>query len=253
VKRSIWNTLSSIDCSEHIEKKGQFSYLSWTWAWAMVKRHYPNADYDLLPDTVYPDGTMEVRVAVSIMDGEVDPTGGPFTLTHTMWLPVLDHKNKAITNPNAFDINSARMRCLVKCLAMHGLGHYIYGGESFPAPSPVLQEKYEELVSIVANELYWDLRKFTEDNSEHMDNLFNMAPEGKKSRFKEDVRRVYGLGNDELKKNLAILEDCAGNPDTQWNATEIMSELGPIEREFTQRGMNEILRKQIEEKMEKGE
>jgi len=170
-----------------------------------------------------------------------------------MWLPVLDHKNKAITNPNAFDINSARMRCLVKCLAMHGLGHYIYSGESFPAPSPDLQEKYEELVSLVANELCWDLRKFTEDNKAQMDSLFNMAPDGKKSKFKEDVRRVYGLGNDELKKNLAILEDCAGNPDTEWNATEVMGELGPIEREFTLRGMNEILRKQIEEKMEKGE
>ena len=45
---SIWKTLSAIDCSEHIEKKGQFSYLAWTWAWAMVKEHYPLSRYELL-------------------------------------------------------------------------------------------------------------------------------------------------------------------------------------------------------------
>ena len=118
---SIWETLSTIDCSEHIEKKGQFSYLAWTWAWAMVKDNYSDAEYVLKDDIVYPDGTMKVRVSVSILG-----------LCHTMWLPVLDFKNKAIQNPNAFDINSARMRCLVKCLAMFGLGHYIYAGESLP-------------------------------------------------------------------------------------------------------------------------
>jgi len=121
MSKSIWETLSTIDCSEHVEKKGQFSYLAWTWAWAMVKEHYPEADYLLRDDLVFPDGTMEVRVEVSIEN-----------LCHAMWLPVLDFKNKAIPNPNAFDINSARMRCLVKCLAMFGLGHYIYAGESLP-------------------------------------------------------------------------------------------------------------------------
>lgn len=118
---SIWQTLSAIDCREHTEKKGGFDYLSWTWAWAMVKERFPAASYRLEDDIMYLDGTMEVRVTVTIED-----------LQHTMWLPVLDFKNKAISKPNAFDINSARMRCLVKCLAMFGLGHYIYAGESAP-------------------------------------------------------------------------------------------------------------------------
>ena len=124
--KSIWAVLSAIDCSKHVEKKGQFSYLAWTWAWAMVKERYPEADYVLEDDMVYPDGTMEVRVSVDI--------GG---LHHTMWLPVLDFKNRAIQHPNAFDINTSRMRCLVKCLAMFGLGHYIYAGESMPQEQPL--------------------------------------------------------------------------------------------------------------------
>ena len=127
---SIWTNLSAIDCKEHIAKKGSFSYLAWTWAWAMVKELYPQAKYKLEDDTLYPDGSMEVRVTVNI-EG----------LKHTMWLPVLDFKNNAIKNPNAFDINSARMRCLVKCLAMFGLGHYIYAGESTPQERVIEETK----------------------------------------------------------------------------------------------------------------
>lgn len=49
-----------------------------------------------------------------------------------MWLPVMDYKNKAIVNPDAFALNTAMMRCLVKCLALFGLSHYIYAGEDLP-------------------------------------------------------------------------------------------------------------------------
>jgi len=118
---SVWAKLSAIDCSAHVDRKGQFSYLSWTWAFAMAKEHYPEASYTVDDDVVYPDGTMEVRCTVTI-EG----------LSHQMWLPVLDFKNRAVSGPNAFDINSSRMRVLTKCLAMFGLGHYIYAGESTP-------------------------------------------------------------------------------------------------------------------------
>jgi hypothetical protein len=128
MSKSVWATLSAIDCNEHTDKKGQFSYLAWTWAWAMVKENYPESVYTVDDDVIYPDGTMEVRCTVTI-EG----------LSHQMWLPVLDFKNRAIANPNAFDTNSARMRVLVKNLAMHGLGHYIYAGESTPQ-EPVVTE-----------------------------------------------------------------------------------------------------------------
>jgi len=140
MSNSIWATLSAIDCSKHIEKKGQFSYLAWTWAWAMVKEQYPLSQYTLLDDIVYADGTMEVRVEVIIPDG-YEANELIIEQSHTMWLPVLDFKNNAIQHPNAFDINSARMRCLVKCLAMFGLGHYIYAGESAPQEPRVEESK----------------------------------------------------------------------------------------------------------------
>lgn len=243
MSKTVWETLSEIDCSEHIDQKGKYDYLSWTWAISMAREHYPDFDYQLEEDKVYADGSMEVRCNATI-EGR----------TAQMWLPVTDFNNKAIPSPNAFDINTARMRCLVKCLAVgFGLGHYIYAGESLPAPSPELTDKYEELLSLVANESFWELRKFTADNQPHMDQLFNMAPDGSKTKFKADVRRVYGLSNDELKKNLGILEDAVGNPDTEWSVTEVLGEMEKLEHDFTWAGLNEVLRKQVEEKMDKGE
>ena len=236
---SIWKTLSTIDCSEHTEDKGGFTYLSWSWAWAMVAELYPNATYQLEPDIVFPDDTVEVRMTVTINQ-----------LTHTMWLPVLDFRNKANQSPNAFDINSSRMRCLVKCLCMFGLGHYIYAGESFPAPSHDLQEKYDTMVSLVALTKEWELRKFMDENRDHTEELFNMAPQGKKTAFKSDVRKVYGLSNTSLKSTLSVLEDAVGNPDSEWNVTETMGELGDIERYYVDNGMNEILAAQVKAKME---
>ena len=56
--------------------------------------------------------------------------------TRTCWLPVMNHRNQAIKNPDAFAINTAIVRCLTKCISMHGLGLYIYGGEDLPEETP---------------------------------------------------------------------------------------------------------------------
>ena len=118
---SVWDTLSAVDCSQKIEKKGKLSYLSWAWAWAEVKKLYPEANYSFEPPIFFGDGTCEVWCSVTI--GEQ---------THKMWLPVMDNKNQSVANPNSRALSDTRMRCLVKGLAMHGLGHYIYAGEDLP-------------------------------------------------------------------------------------------------------------------------
>ena len=247
---SIWATLSAIDCSEHIEKKGKFSYLAWTWAWAKVCEVYPRSHYSLNEDIVYPDGTMEVRVTVTVMkDFDVPSTTKPMApLTHTMWLPVLDYQNKPIPNPNAFDINTARMRCLVKCLAMFGLGHYIYAGESTPAPSVADQEDYAALVALVANNDCWGLRKFSEDNRDKMDQLFNMAPQGGKTKFKDDVRKVYSESNDQLKSNISTIEEILGG-ESNFSLEEVKMDCGELEWQYTMNGLSEVERHKVQEEL----
>ncbi len=126
---NIWQTLSCIDVNKHTEKKQGMTYLSWAWAWGIVKDSYPNASFDKhqfdgpngkRPYMIDEHGFAFVMVTVRIEDEE-----------QTEILPVLKG-NKPVQNPNSFDINTALQRCMVKCLAYFGLGHYIYAGEDLP-------------------------------------------------------------------------------------------------------------------------
>lgn len=133
--QEIWNTLVKVDVSKHVEKKNGLSYLSWAWAWGVLMEHYPQAHYMFPEAETHPDGTMTVTCVVSIGDCQ-----------RLMWLPVMDYKNNAIKNPDARKISDTRMRCLVKCLAMFGLGHAIYAGEDVTAVTSPDNGNSEEVV-----------------------------------------------------------------------------------------------------------
>ena len=117
--------LLKLNVNEHTEKKGNLTYLSWAWAWDLALKADEQATYkvEMFGDKCYMDinGTAMVFVTVTIF-------GKPMTCQ----LPVMDYKNKAITNPDAFAINTAIMRCMTKALALHGLGLYIYSNEDLP-------------------------------------------------------------------------------------------------------------------------
>lgn len=152
--KEIWDTLSQIDVSNHVEKKGNLSYLSWAWAWGVLMKHYPDTNYEFEMEK-FDDGTVEVRVVVAI-------TKDDNTVMRTMWLPVLDFKNKAIQNPNSFDINKSKMRCLTKCLAMFGLGHYIYAGEDLPEvdESKIIDDHQVKVIYDLIEKTSSDIEKF---------------------------------------------------------------------------------------------
>lgn len=120
----VWADLSAINVNDHVQKKGNLSYLSWSWAWSTLMAKYPESYY-VFQDNRTENGTVMVECVLTIHEGEE-------VATRTMWLPVMDHKNKAIVDPDTRAISDARMRCLVKCLAMFGLGFYIYAGEDIP-------------------------------------------------------------------------------------------------------------------------
>ena len=118
--------LLKINVNDHTERKGNLTYLSWAWAWAEVLKIDPAAvwtayETDGLPVVYLKDDTAMVRVGVTINGNH-----------KSCVLPVMDNRNRAIQNPDAFAINTAIMRCLAKAIAMHGLGLYIYAGEDLP-------------------------------------------------------------------------------------------------------------------------
>ena len=129
--KEIWEKLSAIDCSEHVEKKGRFSYLSWAWAWHILKKEFPEAQFvkhcneNGYPYFTDPNGYAFVKVTVRIRDVEASEM-----------LYVMDNKNQAIKNPTSGDVNASLQRCLVKAIAFLGLGLYIYSGEDLPEDAP---------------------------------------------------------------------------------------------------------------------
>ena len=127
-KKSVFEVLSRIDCSEHIEKKNGLSYLSWAWAWSICKKHFPEALYTIYetPEGIpyWTDGrTCWVKTGVTIQGQE-----------YIEYLPVMDYKNNSIPRDKvtSMDMNKAVQRSLTKALARHGLGLYIYAGEDIP-------------------------------------------------------------------------------------------------------------------------
>lgn len=141
--------LYSINVNEKVEKKPtnngrNLSYLSWAWAWAEFKKVYPNSTYLVLKNAnglpYFGEDNVGYMVYVTVDNGE--------GLSYEQYLPIMDSNNNAMkAHPytyktkygektveafDMFDVNKTIQRCLTKCLAMFGLGLYIYAGEDLP-------------------------------------------------------------------------------------------------------------------------
>ena len=117
--------LAKINVNEHVERKGQFNYLSWPYAVTQLRQFDPAASWEVRRFDGLPYLNSEagcfVEVAVTVQG-----------MTLSQIHPVLDAKNRPILAPTAFDINTSIQRCLVKAIALHGLGLYVYAGEDLP-------------------------------------------------------------------------------------------------------------------------
>lgn len=141
--RSVFETLNSINVNGHTEKKNGLTYLSWAWAWAEVKKAYPDATYTIYENRdglfYHTDGnTCWVKTGVTINGIE-----------HIEYLPVMDFKNKSIpvAAVTSFDVNKAIQRSLTKAVARHGLGLYIYAGEDLPEGEEVSANNTKPVVN----------------------------------------------------------------------------------------------------------
>ena len=146
--KSVFSTLNAVNCNGHTEKKNNLTYLSWAWAWAEVKKLYPNASYTIYENAnqwnYFTDGkTCWVKTGVTI-EG----------LEHIEYLPVMDFRNSSIPadKVTSFDVNKAIQRSLTKACARHGLGLYIYAGEDLPEEEqPTAQPKNDiDILKLIA-------------------------------------------------------------------------------------------------------
>ena len=133
----VWQTLAAINVNDHIKKKGNLSYLSWPFAWQVLMEEFPASTYEFSDTQMLRDESVMVTCTVTVAEGDS-------STRRTMWLPVMDHKNNAIKNPDARQISDTMIRCMVKAIAMHGLGHYIYAGEDIPQAEKDAEKEAEE-------------------------------------------------------------------------------------------------------------
>lgn len=170
-KKTVFERLSAINVNEHVEKKSNLTYLSWAWAWSETKKACPDATYKI-GDTEYDDALGFMCHTTVTIEGE----------TLEMWLPVMDGANKSMKKvaytyssrygdktvdaATTFDINKTIMRCLVKNLAMFGMGIYIYAGEDMPetdsvatkveAPKKPANDTADTLIDLKKGTANWD-------------------------------------------------------------------------------------------------
>ena len=172
-QKALFEKLVQLDVSNRTEEKNGLTYLSWAWAWQEFKLKCPDATYSI--KTFHDETGIEkpyLRDRYGIMVFTSITAKG---ITYEMWLPVMDGANKAMkdepytykvkTNKGEtlektvaaatmFDINKTIMRCLVKNIAMFGLGLYIYAGEDLPAELdfPITENQIEAIKSLGVNE-----------------------------------------------------------------------------------------------------
>ena len=149
---SAFSVLSKIDVSEHTEKKGKFTYLSWAWAVRTLLEHFPEATWIVHEyDDGLGNGFTNQPYMQTPAGAFVQVTVNIDSVKRTQVHPVLDHINKTVTEPNAFQINNSIQRCLAKAIALHGLGLYIYAGEDLPqAPDALNKEQYKSMLDLLA-------------------------------------------------------------------------------------------------------
>lgn len=200
--KSNFEILNSIDVTKYVEvrKNGgtELKYLSWSDAWTEFCKINPGATYKIHKDNennaYFGNSKIGYMVYVDVT------TNG---LTHEMWLPVLDGANnvlkdepyeyetkygkKKVSAIDIFDVNKAIMRALVKCLAMHGLGLYIYRGEDIP-------------------EISEEIKKENSDKEKNKKAIFMIIEKCKENNIKCDVERLNKMSIEELKEEYKMLK-----------------------------------------------
>jgi hypothetical protein len=184
-----FEVLSQVNLNDKVKVKPNASkakYITWSDAWAEVKKHYPNANWEVQTYwSVNESGVHKPYLSTSlgIMVGTKVTIDG---LTHTMQLPVLDSGNnalkeqpytistkygsKSIKAATMFDINTSIMRCLVKNLSLFGLGLYIYTDDTMPESNEVAPAK-NQVRSVITtdHELFPQVKQYVITNAKKKD------------------------------------------------------------------------------------
>lgn len=188
--KTIFQTLSEIDISPKIKQKNKMDYLPWSSAWDFVKNKYPTATYNIVKTEngciYHNDGrTCWVETSMTI-DGE----------TQTEILPVLDYRNQAIgyDKVTTSDVNKSIKRCLVKNLALFGLGLSLWNGEELSDNAKKKKDEDEKPLRETQTKLLELLKSKVSDGCDK-NKLFDLVEKLIGSKNPNNVRDINVLNN----------------------------------------------------------
>lgn len=136
-----------------------------------------------------------------------DGQNPPYELEHIEYLPVMDMRNASIPlgSITSFHVNKAIQRALVKAIARHGLGLFIYAGEDYPeeepvAPPPKAKKPAEDVVLSPQAQKLMDqiVPVITKKTS-------GMSPEAKKA-FAAELKELIGVVNYRTVTDVKLLQ-----------------------------------------------
>jgi len=164
--QSAFAKLNAINVRDKVERKGNQDYLSWAYAWSILKHEYPEAQRTVYESpftgmNYFTDGnTAYVKVGISI--GELE---------HIDYLPIMDFRNKAIPvgDVTSFDVNKTIQRSTVKAIAMHGLGIQLWTGEDLPelvVSAPVKPTMVEKTALVIGDGNWEKVKNYAVSNKE---------------------------------------------------------------------------------------
>ena len=230
--------MSVVDCDEHIEKKGNLSYISWAAAWHMLCERCPDATYKHYEPVTFPSGEMMVSCSVCV--------GG---ISHTMHLPVLDHKNKPIQNPNVFQINTSMQRCFAKAISMHGLGLYVYRGEDLPPAEEIDHTAmYEEFLRQHEDNKHNCAVWYSQLSEEEMNAVKEGSPKGKKTATHQLIRDVVTQMHYNFDDYAEKLTEAVQNADVMF-IEQLQGELEDYERACVKNRLSSEVKSQYKQVM----
>ncbi len=195
-----WDQLKAVNVEEKnmVEKKNNLSYISWAMAWSALCDIFPDATFEKhcneqgFPYFKDEQGWCFTKVTVTVNGKSI-----------TEMLPVLNYANKAIQNPNSFEVNTSLQRCLAKAISLHGLGVHIYSGEDI-ADIPTEVEKLE------VKKVEEKVKKLEEKNIKPATLIIDIPKNDNFTKVdtKVDIRKVgdYGEKIIEVYRDMALPE-----------------------------------------------
>lgn len=190
-KQTAFATLNAINVRDKVETKGKVEYLSWAFAWQMLKELYPTAQRVVYenPQTglnFFTDGkTAYVKVGIAV-DG----------IEHIDYLPVMDFRNASIPleKITSMDVNKTIQRSTAKAIALHGLGLALWTGEDLP----------EAVTQVVEKEVSLKTLKFGDENWEKVATYVSHNKSLGLDKIEAQLSRKYKI-TDAVKKEITKL------------------------------------------------